>query len=406
MISEEGIEQLIQPLLARQQNINTYVLEIIAERVEEIGKLLPSDLYKLQSLYRSGADVQKINKEIARITGLQVADIKRIIREIALDAYIDTKVYYDYRQRPFIPFAENIELRRMVEAVANQTANTFVNISKAQAFMIRDLANPKVLKPTSLSNTYQSVIDEAIQASQQGTTDYNTAMRRTMRQLADSGIRRVEYSPESGRRYTQRLDTALRRNLLDGIRAVNQGVQDITGQQFGADGKEMSVHMNPALDHEHVQGHQFYNEEFEKMQRGESCKDVQGRTYKGFDRAIGTLNCRHFMWSIIVGVAIQNFSDKQLQDIITKNHKGYTLQNGKHLTMYECTQHQRQLETKIRYAKDGQIMARACGDIELAKAYQRKINKYTQDYKTFSNACGLQQKSKKLSVSNYRKISV
>ena len=70
-----------------------------------------------------------------------------------------------------------------------------------------------------------------------------------------------------------------------------------------ADGKEITVHANPAQDHQFVQGHQFTNEEYEKLQGEDdvSFKDVQGRRYEHFDRHIGTLNCRHFTYSIIIG---------------------------------------------------------------------------------------------------------
>ena len=238
MLSQSAIDNLMQPIIDRQESITMYVIETIAKRVREIGHLLPSDVYKLERLLKTGNDVRKINQEIARLTGLNERDIKKLIKQIALDAYIDTKPYYDYRHKSFIPFEKNIEIQRVVKAVEKQTLGTYKNLSKAQAFMIRDLKNPKKLKPTKIAQTYQSVIDEAIQYVQSGTIDYNTAMRRTMKQLVDSGIRSVEYSPESGRRYTQRLDTAVKRNLQDGIRAINQGVQDETGRQYGADGKE------------------------------------------------------------------------------------------------------------------------------------------------------------------------
>ena len=407
MLSQEAIDNLAQPIIERQQKINEFVIGIICQRIKEIGHLLPSDIHRLERILKMGGDVKKINEEISRQTGLQVRDIKKLIKEVAYDAYMDTKPYYDYRHKSFIPFAKNEDLITLVNAVANQTANTYLNMSKSQAFMIRDLSNPSVLKPTSLSKTYQTIIDEAIQSVQSGTIDYNTAMRRSIIQLADSGIRYVNFETESGRIYTQRMDTAVRRNVLDGVRAVNQAVQDETGKQFGADGKEITVHANPAKDHQFVQGHQFTNAEYEKLQGEDDVtfKDVQGRLYEHFDRHIGTCNCRHFAYSIIIGYATQNYTDKQLAKILADNEKGYTLPNGKHLTMYECTQYQRKLETQVRYAKDGQMAAQEAGNMTLAKEYQVKVNKLVTEYNEFSKACGLSPKPVKMRVTGYRKIS-
>ena len=424
MLSDEAIDKLIQPIIQRQININNYVIGIIAERIKEIGKVKPSDLHKLEALMRSGSDVQKINKRLAELTKLQVADIQRIIKDVAVDSYLDMKRFYDYRELPFIPYKENTQLQKVVNSIAKQTSNTYKNLSKSQAFMIRDLKNPKVLKPTSISDTYKTIIDEAVQASQTASIDYNTAMRRSMKQLIDSGIRNVSYNTESGRVYTQRLDTAVRRNILDGIRAINQGVQDETGKQFGADGVEITVHEYPAPDHAPVQGHQFTLEEYSKISPTPSILsdesidtsnyektdsvlyDVDGREYEVFERKIGTLNCRHFTFSIIIGVFPPNYTNKQLKQVLDRNEKGYTMSNGKHLTMYQCTQKQREFETKIRWAKDGQIAARKAGDEDLAKEYQAKINRYTAEYKAFSNACGLTVKNRNMQVSGYKKLYI
>lgn len=404
MLSEDAINNLIQPIIDRQESINTYVIKVIAQRIKEIGGLLPSDIHRLERLLYSGADVRKINAEIARLTGLQVRDIKKLIRTVALDSYVDAKPYYDYRKLSYIPFSQNKKIQQVVTAIANRTAGEYINLSNTRAtgFLIRDLKNPNKLKFQSIGNTYNTVIDEAIQAVHSGTIDYNTAMRRTMRQLVSSGVRRVYW--DSG--YSMRLDSAVKRNLLEGIRAINQGVQDETGKQFKADGKELSVHANSAPDHEPIQGRQFTNEEVENMQSGKPFEDINGNKYQALDRIIGIWNCRHYMWSIIVGVTKPNYSEAELKQMAARNAKGYTFKNGKHLTMYECEQYQRQLETKIRTAKDGQIAARTSGDDEEARRYQAMINKYTTQYKVFSKNCGLSPKLNNLTVSGYRRIAV
>lgn len=405
MVSESEIERYIQPILERQYEINNFVIGKIAHRIKEIGEMKPSDLHKLSNLYQMGADAQAINAEIAKLTGLNVQDIKSIIRSVAILDYMDTKPFYDYRQKPFIPFKENTKLMRFVNTMANQTALQYRNMSKAQGFMIRDPKTNK-LKMTSIAKTYQHVVDKAVQAATSGVLDYNTAMRNTIKELVDSGLRRIEYTPESGRTYTQRMDTAVRRNVLDGIRAMNQGMQDIVGQQFGADGKEMSVHLNPAPDHEHLQGHIYSNAEFEKMQSNEDFEDIDGTHYEAIERAIGTLNCRHFMYSIIIGVTKPNYTKEQLQAILDRNETGYTNPKGKHMTMYDCTQYQRQLETKVRYMKDGVLAAKEAGDMKLARWYQARVDRYTKQYEAFSKACGLQMKKMKMTVSGYRRVSM
>lgn len=400
MLSDNAIDNLMQPMIERQEAINSYVISNIAEKVRYIGELSKSDINRMKILAQSGADIRKMNDELARQSNLQVRDIKRMIKTVAIQTNVDAKPLYDYRHRSFVPYEKNSKLKQFVSIIGNRTAETYKNISHSRAtgFLIRDLKNPQILKFQSIGDTYQSVIDESIQAKASGLIDFNTAMRRTLKQLADSGVRRLSW--DSG--YTQRLDTAVRRNLLEGIKAISQAVEDRIGEEIGADGKELSAHINCAEDHEPFQGHQFTNEEWEKLQNSEDFQDIDGNKFVGVTRIIGLWNCRHIARSIIVGVTSPLYTNDELQKFIDDNHRGYTLPNGKHLTMYECTQMQRKMETRIRYAKDNQLILAESGDHEGAKLARQDVIKYTQEYKRFSKACGLSIQKDRMLVIDYK----
>lgn len=402
MLSENIIDHLVQPIVTRQENINTYVIAKIAQSVREIGEISPSDIKRMKILVQFGADIREMNAEIARLSNLQVKDIKSLIKEVAIETNLDAKHLYDYRHKSFIPYEKNTHLKNIVKIIGDRTAGTYENLSKSKAtgFLIRDLKNPTHLTFQSIDKTYKSVIDEAVQAASSGVVDYRTAMRRTLKQLSDSGIRRLSW--DSG--YTQRLDTAVRRNILDGVRAINQGIEDALGEALGTDGKELSVHFNCALDHEPFQGHQFTNEEWEKLQNSEDFKDIQGRDFEGVRRVIGMWNCRHVARSIFVGITKPLYTDAELQEFINDNHAGYTLPNGKHITMYECTQMQRQMETRIRYAKDEYIAFQKSGDTQAAKIAEQKVKRYTHEYYKFSRDCGLPIHKDRASVQGYKVV--
>ena len=170
----------------------------------------------------------------------------------------------------------------------------------------------------------------------------------------------------------------------------------MVGKQFGADGKEITVHLNSAPDHEPIQGHQFTNKEYAKLQNDEPFEDVNGNKFGAIRRAIGMWNCRHFTYSIIVGLSKPVYSQEQLDEMIRKNHTGITLPNGKHLTLYECSQYQRRLETKIRECKDGIRMAKELGNAKLKQKYDNKLSEYLKKYQAFSKRSGLRMKTNRL----------
>lgn len=403
MLSENSINYLIQPIIDRQESINTFVLNTIASRVGEIGKISPEDLRRLKLLVIFGADIREMNSTLADMSKLQVRDIKGLIKDVAIETHTDAKPLYDYRHKSFVPYDKNIKLQRIVTSIGNQTAQTYTNLSnsKATGFLIRDLKHPGQLKFQSINDTYQTIMDEAIQSVKSG-VDYRVAMRKALKQLADSGIRRLYW--DSG--YTQRLDTAVRRNLLDAVRQIDQGVEDLIGKETGATGKELSAHINSAPDHEPFQGHQFTNKQYARLQSNEDFEDIQGRHFSGVERIVGQWNCRHVARSIIVGVTKPKYTTEQLDKMIEDNAKGYTTPDGKHMTMYECTQMQRQLETKIRYAKDEQMALQAANDIIGARAARKKVVDLLAEYKKFSADCGLRPQLDRARVIGYRAIKI
>jgi hypothetical protein len=189
---------------------------------------------------------------------------------------------------------------------------------------------------------------------------------------------------------------------MDGVRAINQGVQDETGKQYGADGKELSVHAMSAPDHEPIQGHQFTNEEYDKLQNNEPFQDVDGEKFDAIARPIGVWNCHHFAYSIIIGVNKPNFTKKQLDDFKKQNQKGYTDKNGKHYTKYECSQKMRELETEVRRHKERYLTLKTSGDDVAAKAERAKISQLSKEYSSFCEASGLKPQKDRMRVDGYR----
>lgn len=401
MLSDNAIDNLVQPIVDRQESINMMVITQIAQRLKEIGTLNPSDIDRLKILATMGADIREINNEISRISNIQVKDIKAIIKTVAADSYKDVKPFYDYRHKSYIPFEENKDLQKIVRAVGKETAYNYTNLSnsKATGFMIRDPQNPTKLHFRTIDSTYHQVIDEAIQAAKSGVIDPRTAINRAVKQLLASGIRRISW--DSG--YTQRLDTAVRRNVLDGIRAINQQIQDEAGRQFRADGKELSAHANSAPDHEPFQGHIFTNAEWDKLQSSQDFKDIDGQVFSGVDRIIGVWNCHHVAYSIVIGAKPPRYSKEQLQQMIEDNRQGVTLSNGKHLSGYECTQMQRRLETRIRYAKEEQMAMKELGNDSGVRLARQKVQNLTAEYRSFSKSVGLPVKKDRISIPGYVK---
>lgn len=405
MIDEKLQEKLLSVFDKRFENYNTKVLEELGNVIKQFKDLTPSQAYELGQQLKYNTTVKDLLDELSKISGLSVKDLKAILEKVAKENIGFADVYYKARGLETPIYSQNKALQRLVNSVYKVSGAEFKNIAKSTGFrLLGDNGEPLLL---DIDETYKYVIDKCVVAISQGKETYQQSMRSTLKQLSDSGVRRIDY--ESG--YSRRLDSSVRMNILDSIRQVSNESQQLFGEEFDSDGVEVSVHEMPAPDHELVQGRQFSNEEFENFQNDRKAVDYTGMVFEpefeGHDRrSISEYNCYHYIFSIVLGVSKPQYSNKQLKKIINNANKKIEF-DGKEYTQYELTQLQRRIETAIREAKDTQILARASEDNELVLQSQTRITQLTTKYKQLCSVSGLPNKlSTRGRVYNYHRVSI
>lgn len=398
MLSEKIIDLLIERLVNRIESTNTKILKKISEDIFKLGTLSVTDAHKLGQILKYGGSYNKITKELAELTKLNIKDIEDIFEEVAKSDYTFAKQFYDYKNVDYIPYNKNKALQRQVKAFKKITSKTYTNLSKTMAYALKDSDGKTIYTP--IAKAYQEIIDKAVLSVGQGKNSFQKEMSDAIKTLGGNGIV-VQYP--SG--YHRRLDTSIRMNMNEGLINMSIELQKQFGREFGADGVELTVHEAPAPDHADIQGHQFSNKEFNKMQSNKSFKDVNGVEFEALDRIIGQWNCKHRTFNIVIGVSEPLYSKKQLQNIIESNNKGFEL-DGKHYTTYEGTQLQRRLETEIRRQKDIQILGKGARQKEVVAEAQAKITALTQKYKELSDISGLPTRMQRMRVADYRRINI
>ena len=247
MLSQEVEEKLANVLVERIEETNSYILKKIGEAIKQISTLKPSQAYQIGQILKYGGTYNEIAKELARVSGKNVQDIYKIFEEVAKNNKQFAKQFYKYRGIDYIPYSKDIALQNMVRSIGDITAQTYINISRTRGigFLFEGLDGQ--LRFKNIQESYYEIIDRGILSISQGKETFQTEMRRIMKQLGNNGV--VLY--ESGR--TRRLDSAIRMNILDGIRQVSNETAQRFAEEYNADGIEISVHTNPAPDHSDVQ---------------------------------------------------------------------------------------------------------------------------------------------------------
>ena len=388
MLTDEVIEKVTERLVNRVEKTNEYILREIGRSIREIKTFNPSKAQQLIQIMKYGGSFDKIVEKLSELTELNVKDIYKIFEEVAKNDYRFAKVFYQYRNIPYIPYEENYLLQEQVRRLARVTANEYINLTKTTALGF-GLPNPDgTISFKGLEQTYYDLIDEAVLSVSQGKETFDSAMYRQLKNIGESGLK-VVYPTG----YTRRFDSAIRMNLKSGLRNLHNETQKQIGYWFGADGVELSVHAYPAVDHAPAQGKQFSYDEFNKLQTTGIGRTYDGKLidlYIGGNsfRPISEWNCYHYAFSIILGVNEPQYSEEQLQQIIDENQKGFDFE-GKHYTMYEGTQLQRKIETAMREQKESKVLAKASDKEDLYTYSSQKLRQLSKKYKELNQISGL-----------------
>lgn len=392
MKDDKKLELLLERFYNRYNKYNTKVLEKMGEAIKKFDGVSPTTAHKIAQQLKYGTDIDDLMAELSQLSGKSIKDIEEAFDLVAEENVVFAEVYAKAKNMEFVDYKDNDQLKRLVKGIAGETNATFKNISRSKAigFVLKNENGKKVFK--NLRQIYNDLIDEAVFNVTTGTTDYQSAMRGVMKQLADSGVKIHEEKVGYKSGYNVRIDSAVRQNVLTGVRQVNLEVQKQVGRDFGANGVEISAHSPCAEDHLSIQGKQFSNAEFKKLNAS-------------LERPIGEYNCRHFVFSIVLGVNQPSYSNKRLKQM-NRESQSVVEYEGKKYTSYEATQVQRKFETAIRKEKDRQIIARASGDKDGVSIAQKNITTLTHKYNDFSKNAGLDTYKNRLTVSGYRRVSV
>lgn len=380
MLTEKQLNELLAIFLERSQGVVEEYLIRMGDQIREIGELIPSSVNRLVQLKRMNANLDAVKREIARLAEVSMEDLQRVFEKAQeTDARFVAKTFGN-EFRPSI--LENTALKQMLEAQFRVTYEQMRNLSQTRI----------------ISTGYQKAVDKAIQVVQMGVEDYNKAIRRTLEEAAGEGLKveigntgayetRIGY----GGKYTRRLDSAIRQNVLDGLRSLSNATLQQLGEEFGADGVEISAHMLCAEDHLPYQGKQYSDRAF---------ADIQEKLARPF----GMWNCKHSIHPILLGISEPAYSDEELAEYRKFSNEQITI-DGITKSRYQWTQEQRRIETAVRRQKDVSVCARAAGNGPMRRDAQRTINALMDRYDKVTEAAGLRTEYDRMRVAGFKHTS-
>lgn len=354
------------------------IMDDIVRRIRENGISTASADWQITRLQQLGKSEKEIRQWIKEALKASDAEIEQIFSDDVYEQYYGHRRAYKANGKQQIPFDDNEPLQQLIEATKKQISGEYENLAASMGFAIRGADGKVMYSP--LMEYYRSTMDNAVMDIHSGAFDYNTVLKRTISQMAASGVRWIDY--DSGHR--NRIDVAARRAIMTGFRQVQGLINEQVAAELGTDRYEVTYHIGARPSHQPWQG---------RVWTMQQLRDVCGLgTVTGLHGA----NCYHDYNAFVPGASERTYTDEQLQQMIDAENTP-KVYNGKEYTTYEALQQQRKMETAMRATRQKIKLLQEGGapdtDVILQKAkYQGQM----QAYKDFSQKMKLPEQKQRI----------
>lgn len=388
MLSANELEAIPEGIMRMFRELELATMSDIVERISYNLEITSLTDWQINRVYQLGVGKEVIKRNVQRTLGLTSESIDKIYKNTLAEEYVRFKPVYQKLGESFIPYKQNKPLQQLVKGVKAQTKGELKNITQSMGFSVKSATGKREFLP--IADYYQKTLDKAATQILTGTADYNTVLKKTVREMTNSGLRTVDYA--SG--WTNRVDVAARRAVLTGYRQVVGEINKENAEKLDTDLYEVSFHAGARPSHQEWEGGVYTMDEL---------IDICG--YGEVDGLMGA-NCYHDITPFIEGVSVRTYTDEELEKMKAEENEPKEF-NGKEYNAYEAQQRQRALETNLRAKREEIALLEKGGasaeDIDAAKAKYRAVS---DEYSKFSKSMGIPQQRDRINISPHDGVDV
>lgn len=381
----ELLDALPEDLAELFRALEITLLEEICSRLKAADELNEVTVQDIRALRSHGIDLKEIKEAIHETSGISKTKLDKLLGEVVAR---NQQYYTDMIDLAHITQPETLVDAAEVAAIRAQTLDTFRNLTASMGFLVD--AGRTMLPP---AKAYQWALDSAALQVQSGAINYNQAIKTAVKELADSGLKVVDY--ESGHR--DHVDVAVRRAVMTGVSQICAKYTEQSAEYLDTPYFEVSAHVgardkpgpSPWSSHKDWQGRVY------SVRTGDIYPSIYDVCGLGAVDGLEGANCRHRRFPWVEGVSERTYTDEQLEHI--DDGHGCTF-DGKDYTAYEATQMQRRIERTVRKLKREKAAYKAAGLHEDETAVNIRLRRLNAKYKAFSAEAGLPEQPERMRV--------
>lgn len=352
------------------------IMRDVVRRIKKTGGITSTADYQLNRIQIIGNSTEFIESEIKRLSGLTDPELWEIYDTVIEKDYTRAKEIYEQVNAHFTPYEDNEQMQTWAKAILSQTKHEIQNITRSMGFAL-DYGGKKVFTP--FSEYYQKYLDRACMDIVTGAFDYNTVLRRVVKEMTASGIRTVNYA--SG--YGNRVPVAVRRAVMTGVHQLAAQINEQVAKDLGTDTYEVTWHAG------HRPSHWWGGNVYTKQELISICRlgEVDG---------LCGANCRHSYFAFVDGVSVRTYTPEQLREMEANEQVARSYQ-GKSYNAYEAQQRQRALETRMRKQRsDIDLLKKGKASQLDIQAAQAKYLNTLREYQGFSKKMELPEQMQRV----------
>lgn len=361
------------------------LLDEICSRLKLRDELNEVTVQDIRALRSHGIDLKEIKKAIRKTADISEQKLNKLLNDVVER---NQKYYAEVIDLAHLTQPETMVSIEDTWAIYQQTKRDLRNITRSMGFLVD---NGRTMLPPA--KAYQWALDNAVMQVQSGAINYKQAIKTAVKQLADSGLKTVDY--ESG--HHDSIDVAARRAVMTGVSQLCAKYTEQSAEYLETPYYEVSAHAgardvpgpSPWSSHKDWQGKVY------SIRTGDIYPSIYDVCGLGAVDGLEGANCRHRRFPWVEGVSERTYTDEQLKHIDDGHSCTF---DGKDYTAYEATQMQRRIERTIRKQKRLKNTYEAAGLTEDATTANIKLRRLNAKYKEFSKAAGLPEQKERMRV--------
>lgn len=379
------LDALPEELAELFRSLEITLLEEICSRLKLADQLNEVTVQDIQALRSHGIGIKSIEEAISKTAGISKQKLNSLLNDVVER---NQKYYTEVIDLARVTQPDVMVDATTIDAIKRQTQDVFRNITASIGFLVD--AGRTMLPP---ARAYQWCLDSAVLQIQSGAISYNQAIKTAVKELADSGLKVVDY--ESG--HVDQIDVAARRAVMTGVNQLCAKYTEQSAGYLNTEYFEVSAHAgardkpgpSPWSSHKDWQGKVY------SIKSGDKYPNIYEVCGLGSVDGLEGANCRHRRYPWVEGASERTYTDKQLSHI--DDGLGCEFE-GTTYTAYEATQQQRKIERTIRKLKREKASYHAAGLTEDEQAVGIRLSRLNAKYKDFSKSAGLPEQKERLTV--------